>query len=114
MLPIQIILVAFAVFSLVTTIKQFQKNKIEMPSFFLLSFVWICTIVIGLWPELISKLATILGIQRGVDLLIYSSIIVLFIIILNIYTKLEKLDQDNGKIVTEIAILHPKLPKGKK
>ena len=108
MLPIQIILVILAVFSLIATIHYFLKNKLEKPSFLLFSFIWICIIVVGIWPDLISKLANKVGITRGVDLLIYSSIIALFFIIFNLYAKIEKLDQENGKIVSEVALLHPK------
>jgi small membrane protein len=72
--------------------------------------VWVAAIITAINPEAAKWLANSVGIGRGVDLLIYISILALFYLVFRIYMRLESMDQTLSKMVTHIAVSKPKKP----
>jgi len=52
-----------------------------------------------------SHLATLTGVGRGVDVVIYVAIIILFYLLYRLYIKIENIEREITLIVREIAIL---------
>lgn len=102
--PIQVIIIIFALFALSRTILRFKDEQITTLEFIFWSLVWIIGSIIVLNPNSTFYLANLFGIQRGVDVIVYISIVILFYLIFRIYVKIEKLEQDLTKIVRELAI----------
>lgn len=71
------------------------------------SFMWIIFWVSGLifiWsPELLDMIGGDLGVGRGIDVIIYMSIILIFYIIINQNNKIRKLQKEITKLVRELA-----------
>ncbi len=109
--PIQLIIAFFALFSVILTIIYFKNDKIGLTGFLSFSFIWICIIIFALFPYVLSKIATYMGLTRGVDLLIYPSIALLFLFFFKMNAKLERIDQENGRIIGELAILRSEFEK---
>ena len=57
-----------------------------------------------IFPEFFGYVADILGVGRGVDALMYISIVVLFYLIYRLYAKVDTLERQITYIVREIAI----------
>lgn len=75
-------------------------------SFFKITFwlsFWGAVLVLIWFPQLTTGIAGLLGVGRGVDILIYFSIIILFYLIFHQNTKMDKINRDITKIVREIA-----------
>ena len=68
---------------------------------------WLLTLYFLWQPESASFLATKLGIGRGVDLVIYLSLLIIFYLLFKIFVKLDKLEGDICKITTKIALRAP-------
>lgn len=109
--PIQLIIALFALFSVILTIVYFKNERIGLTSFLSFSFVWICIIIFALFPYVLSKIANYMGLTRGVDLLVYPAIAILFLFFFKMNAKLERIDQENGRIIGELAILRSEYEK---
>lgn len=107
--PIQIVIIVFALFAWSRAYLRFKDEKITSKEFIFWSLVWIVGIIIVMLPNTTFYLASLFGIKRGVDLIIYVSIVLLFYLVFRLYVKIETIEQDITKVVREIAI-----SKGKK
>ncbi|ADG12929.1 Protein of unknown function DUF2304 [Methanocaldococcus infernus ME] len=101
---IQIVGLIIILFALTRVIKQIKKKSMELEEGIFWLFVWLLALLIVIFPNFMSYLATVLGVGRGVDVIIYLSIILLFYLVYRIYARLEKLEREITKIVREIAI----------
>ena len=101
---IKIIIVLFAVFVLYRTFLRFQKRDITGRELVIWTFFWLLVIVATLAPQQTDIISQAVGVERGADLLVYLSVIVLFFIVFKIVVKLEKIDKNITEIVRNTAI----------
>jgi hypothetical protein len=66
--------------------------------------VWLGTALIVTFPDATSLLARQLGIGRGVDLVMYVTLVVAFYLIFRIHLTLDRLEQEITEIVRTIAL----------
>ena len=104
MMWIQIIASIVILTILYNLITKFRHNKLSRFTFVAWLLFWLIALVIFWIPEITSYLAAALGIGRGVDLIIYISIVVIFYLIFKIYLYLNKLDSQITKVVRHFAI----------
>ena len=105
MLIIQIILIIFFLFALSRVYLRFKGGQIRAMEFVFWSVVFSVAIAGVALPEEISKLAAILGVGRGVDLIIYASIAVLFYLVFRLYVFIEDVRHEITEVVRKIALL---------
>ena len=103
-LPIQIFGIIVIVFSLVMVLIRFFRRHINFREFTLWGIFWILLIILIIFPDLMTRLAHLFGVTRGVDILSYPALILLFYLIFKINIRLEKIEQDITKIVKEEAL----------
>jgi len=96
---LQIIAAVFAIFALSRAYLRFKERKLSSFAFIFWFAVWIVGMVLVLIPQLATEVARIVGIGRGVDVVVYASIAVLFYMVFRIYIKIE----DTQKQITEMA-----------
>lgn len=60
-----------------------------------------------LQPHLTNRLAFLVGIGRGADLIFYVSILFLFFLCFNFYVRFRALEERQGRIVRELALRNP-------
>jgi len=104
MQPIQIIVVLFALFVVTRIILRLRDNKLTINEFFMWMFVWCSIIIIALVPSISSIFADLSGIGRGVDFLIYLSLILLFYIMFKLIVKVETLQSEITTLVRELSL----------
>ena len=102
---IQILAIIFAVFAISRVILQVRANAMSRDSAIFWIFVWMAVISSVVFPRTLGYLATLTGVGRGVDVLIYLAIIVLFYLIYRIYVKMENIEREITAVVREIAII---------
>jgi small membrane protein len=95
------IVIAIIIYSL---IQKFRNDKLSRYVFLGWLLFWLIALVIFWIPEITSYLASILGIGRGADLIIYISVVVIFYLIFKIYLYLNKLESQITKVVRHFAI----------
>jgi len=65
---------------------------------------WLIVVIVFWWPGLTSWLALKLGIGRGVDLVMYVAILVIFYLLFKIFIRLDQQHCEIGKIISNLAI----------
>ena len=102
--PFQIIAVIITFFGVARSISQFKQRKLS-PSFLVFwMLLWTSISVVAFIPGVSYVVSHSLGIDRGIDLLIYLSIIVLFYLVFKMTLKLEAIEHNITRLVREIAI----------
>lgn len=68
------------------------------------SIIWLAVAALAWYPNSSQVLADVLGIGRGVDLLIYCALVFLFFTIFRLNIKIESLQRDITKVVRRAAL----------
>ena len=101
---IQILIVIFSLFAITRTFRQFKKGKLTLAFLFGWMFFWVVVGVIVVLPQTTNTLARIIGVGRGVDAIIYLSIITLFYLVFRIYVKIEEGQREMTRLIRKLAV----------
>ena len=104
---IQILVIVFALFAFSRSILRVKSKEMTILEFSFWGAIWIVMIIIALLPAVMEMLSRPLGIGRGVDIIIYLSVIALFYLVFRVYIKAESNRQEITKLVREIAKSKP-------
>jgi hypothetical protein len=91
----------------VTTLRGAMRGGIRKRVAVFWLLVWAGAGVAAMWPRSTMLVARALGIGRGADLILYSSVFVMLIGFFYVYTRFRKLDRAFTLLVRELAIEHP-------
>lgn len=108
---IQLLVVIFATFAASRAILRFKDKKISFHEVIFWLGVWIVLGVVVFFPDITGSLAEKLGIGRGIDVVIYVSIGLLYYLIFRLYVMLEETEREITRLVREIAISRKKKKK---
>lgn len=102
----QIIILIFALFVLIRVGFRYKHGDITRREWAFWTVLWLLAGIAAALPQTTDRLATGLGVAtgRGVDLVVYSAIPILFYIVFRLYTKLDSMERDMTAIVREIAL----------
>lgn len=105
---IQILAILFVLFTLWRVAFKFKKREIKLSEFLTWLIFWLAVGVAFVTPESLTKLANILGIGRGADLVLYVAVVVVFYLIFRIFVRLEKMERNITKVVRQDALKQDK------
>ncbi len=104
MIITKILITGFVIFALSRVILRFKEGKISFVGLLGWLLLW-GTIEVIVWaPKITTDFAKIFGIGRGVDLIIYGSIVSIFYLIFRIYVKFEDMERQITEVVKAIAL----------
>ena len=101
---IQLLLLIFLLFAISRVILRFRGGQIKLTEFGFWGALFATAIVVVLYPTETTKLANSLGIGRGVDLVVYASIVLLFYLVFRIYVMLEDIRNETTEVVRKFAL----------
>jgi len=101
---IQIVGIIFAAFGITIAVLRFRSKKISLKSLLIWCTLWAGVMVVALMPWTTVMIAEPLGIGRGIDLVVYLSIIVLYYILFRIYIRIEETQRAITSLVRELAM----------
>ena len=101
---LQIIGVVFALFALSRAFLRYKDKSLRPNELFFWTIVWVGVICVAVFPSIFVTLSRVLGIGRGVDILLYGGMILLFYLLFRVYVKVEAQQKDMTTLVREIAI----------
>lgn len=107
---IQVALLLFIVFVVSRIAVRFRAGDMTGREFGIWLVFWLVVATAILIPQQTDVIARMVGVERGADLLVYISVIVLFFVVFKVSVKLEKLDRTLTKIVRDDAIVHHQEP----
>lgn len=114
---IQIVLVIFSVFALTRVFLRFREKVITQKTAFFWTFIWVSALVGILLPKTTTHIASIFGVGRGVDVIVYISLALLFYLVFRIYVMIQDIRHEITSIIRKVAInnsLKSSSPKDKK
>ncbi len=101
---IQIILILFILYAIIKVGLRYKDKIISLQEFLIWTVFWFMVAFVIILPETTSWVANFVGVGRGVDLVIYISILILFYLAFRILVRMDKIDKDVTKIVRQIAL----------
>lgn len=101
---IHVIGTLFIVFAWSRVFLRYRDNAISLFGLIFWSLIWTSLLVVLFIPETTEFLAKKLGIGRGVDVVVYSAVVVIFYLIYRIYVKIESLEREITHVVREDAL----------
>ena len=101
---IKIVIIAFIVFAIWRTSLRYQKKDITGRELIIWLIFWFLVALAAIWPKKTDVIAQWLGVERGADLLVYISIIVIFFLLFRLIVKLEKIDRAITEIIRDRAL----------
>lgn len=101
---VKYIIIIFSLFIVYKAWLKFKNKDISKQEYALWIIFWITVIIATLMPKNIDKIARFAGVERGADLMVYLSIIVIFYLIFRIFVHLEKIDREITTIARKIAL----------
>ena len=110
MSPIQIILILVALAVVIRVFRQYKKQKIAVQWFFFWVGFWAIVILISLTPQTADVFAELVGVGRGADLIIYLSLVLIFVLLYRLGARVDQLNSELTELVRKIAIDKAKKP----
>lgn len=105
---IHVIIILFALFALSRAVLRWKERTISIFEFFFWIFIWTVLLVLVFIPDAATIVSRWWGIGRGVDSILYVSIIALFYLIFRLYVRQDAYQQEMTKLVRYDAITHAK------
>ena len=107
-MTIQIIATIFIGFILGKTTRRFVSKEISGRLFGFWLLFWLIALVLFWIPDLSQRVADVLEVGRGVDAIVYISIVVLFYALFRVFNRFERMETQLTKLVREISIIEAK------
>jgi hypothetical protein len=104
MKPIQFFLLALVLFAVTRLVQKYRQRAIQLLELCIWLLVWAGAAFIIVFPDSTNFLAALLGIWRGADLVLYTSLLVIFYLIFRIHLALDRVQQEITAIVRMMAL----------
>ena len=101
---IQFFLLLFVFFALTRVVARYRAHEITAKEFFLWILFWVCAGVVIAWPDVASRFAHILGVGRGVDAVIYFTLLLVFYVLFRMIARMERIERDLTLLVRRKAL----------
>lgn len=101
---IQLIIILFILFVFSRLVKKIKTGEITRKEFIGWVIFWLIVMAATISPPTTDIVANFFGVERGSNLAVYISIIVIFYLIFRIMVKLAEIDKNITKIVREDAV----------
>jgi hypothetical protein len=101
---IQLVLLAFAAYALIITVRRFRRGDLPVLHFALWVVFWLAAAYVVIRPEMASAVAALFGVGRGADVVVYLALAAAFYLIFRLFAKVEDLDRQLTKITRAEAL----------
>jgi small membrane protein len=101
---IKALFIVFILFALSRAFLRYRDRSLSIQGLLAWSLIWVMAAVIIIWPGLTSLFAVKLGIGRGTDAIVYTSIILIFYLIFRLYIKISAVDQEITRLIRALAL----------
>ena len=105
---IRAVLIIFLAFAVSRVYLQLKRGTLKILGFLFWITVFLGAIIFIIDPGLTGRLAKLLGIGRGADVVIYFSIALLFYLLFRIYIYIEDLKHEITELISQLALKEDK------
>jgi len=100
----QIILTIFLLFALSRVILRFKGGNVNIVGLVFWSILFGSAILFVIFPSVTGGIARSMGISRGADAIVYTSIVLLYYLVFRLYVYLQNIRNELTKLVEKIAL----------
>ena len=100
----QIFLLSLVILGMGLVILRYRQRKIGTVAFLLWLVLWTGAAAVIMFPMSTVILARILGIGRGADLVLYTSLIITLYLLFRLHVRLEQVNREVTQIVRALAL----------
>ena len=100
----QILVTGYATLTILYAVWKRRKSQMTFWFFVSLVFSHLGIITITLFPELTQPVANYLGVGRGADFILYTTVIVILRILFYLYSQNRQMEQQITRIVRHLAL----------
>ena len=101
---IQLFLLVFIIFFLSRVYLRSREKVISTKASLFWLSVWVIALIGVILPATTSKIASLLGVGRGVDVILYLAISLLFYLVFRLYVVIEDVRREITALIREIAL----------
>ena len=101
---IQAILIVVILLTLLYAIRKRSSTRFEASEKILFLIFVIVSVMAVIEPNALTRIAKLVGVGRGADLLLYLLILAFIFVVLNIYLKFKELEQKITELARRIAL----------
>jgi hypothetical protein len=101
---IQFILLLVLISAFGVTWKRARQSVISMREAVMWSMLWIAAAVVILLPNTTTVIANLVGVGRGVDLVVYAAVTLLFVLVFKAFLSLDRLERTLTDMVRKDAL----------
>lgn len=107
-LPVQIVFSVFILFAASRAILRYRSGTIHFGALIFWLLIWTAASVAIFSPEKTTQIAKALGIGRGVDVVIYLSLALLFYLVFRLHVLIENLESKLTQLISKISLKETK------
>ncbi len=111
LLPVQILLFIFVLFAASRAVLQFRGGALHFGALSFWLLIWAIALVAIFYPNETTRIAQLVGIGRGADVVVYASIAILFYLVFRLNVYIENLRTEISRLIREVAIKEVKTGK---
>src|SRR5690349_10925598 len=104
LLPIQMGFVVFILFAASRAVLRFRGGSLHLGALLFWMLIWAGATVVVFSPERTTEIARLMGIGRGVDVVVYASIALLFYLVFRLHVYLEDVRTQMSSLIREMAL----------
>lgn len=86
------------------TVVKWRRRDLRFSEFLFWIILWGAIGLVVIYPKTSTFVANLLGVGRGADLVIYSSLLLIFYLSFRIFMRLEKMEKQITKVVIDNAL----------
>lgn len=101
-----IIVAIFAVFAMSRALFRMRDRELTARDAIFWLLFWVFAFIFSLLPWMMTPVAQFFGIGRGVDLFVYTAIVLIFYLIFRLYVRMDNLNAQMTKIIRATAKEH--------
>jgi len=105
----QIIGMFVGLIAIILAILRFREGKMTVGMLILWILIWIGVIYVSLYPGSTNLISAIVGIGRGLDVVIILGLFGCYYLIFKLYTMIENMEKEITHLVSEIALLREEI-----
>ena len=103
----QFFLIAFSAYAIARSFKQYSRKQVSKYWVAVWSLLWLMVAGVALMPQATDSIATLAGVGRGADLLVYLAVTFLLYAVLRLMVRQQKMSEEITELVRKIAIDNP-------
>lgn len=108
---IQIVLLAFIIFALSRVLLRLREKIISFQIAIFWSILWLGAFAGIVSPQTTTRVAGYFGVGRGVDVIVYISLALLFYLVFRIYVMIEDIRHEITEIIRIVALKKTSKPR---